>query len=89
MSERSYQLIEPFDVDNGELDHLSHASCFVLGVEWAEFRRRLLTGNGFVTLCHEGNAVRLSDMALRHNRFAEWSNFSPGWAKIIVGGNRS
>ena len=37
----NYGIIEPFDIDAGELDGLSPQQCFVLGVEWSTVRDAL------------------------------------------------
>jgi len=84
-----YTLVEPFDIDDGSLNSLSKQECFVLGVEWASIRARLLAGERFVDLCHESNAQRIEKMAERHGRYVEHHPCGDGWSRIFVGTKRS
>ena len=88
MSEsENWHLVEPADVDHGELDGLSPQTCFILGAEWEAFSQRLTSGNPFKAIIHAENTKRLVAMAERHNRFVEdRPNHAPGWAVIWVGG---
>lgn len=75
-------LVEPFDVDNGQLDGLTAAECFTLGVEWQMFRAKLDEDGSFVDQVHTANADRLMAMARRrgkqvtrhwlHDDYADW-----------------
>jgi len=84
-----YQLAEPFDIDGGSLDGLSNQQCFALGVEWATFRNRILSGEQFTHPCLSANATRVSMLAERHGRFVEHHVHSEGWSLIFVGADRS
>jgi hypothetical protein len=64
----NYGLVEPFDIDRGELDGLTPQECFTLGVEWEMFRARLESGEAFVTQVHTANAQRLLAMCRRKGR---------------------
>jgi hypothetical protein len=86
MSQTSFGLVEPFDVDDGSLASVSPAECFALGVEWQTFRQRLATGARFTELCLANNAVRLVAMAERQGRYVEHHQACEGWASVTVGG---
>jgi hypothetical protein len=80
-----HKLVGSFDIDDGSLDSLGRAECFVLGVEWAMFQARILAGERFITACHSSNAPRLSALAERHGRFVEHHVQQDGWSQIFVG----
>jgi hypothetical protein len=82
-----FKLVEPCEIDGDALDGLTPQHCFVLGVEWEAFYRKLRSGKPFVDLVHQRNAIRLVRMAERRRRFVEHSPHpTPGWTKIVVGG---
>ena len=83
-----FEIVEPFDTDNGELDGLSGRTCFCLGVEWCTFYCSLKSGKPFTTLVLEPNASRLVALAERHNRFVEHHKQCAGWVRITVGTTR-
>jgi hypothetical protein len=81
-----FELVEPFETDDGSLDGINAGECFALGVEWEQFRQRLKNGKPFTTLCLANNAIRLSAMAERHRRYVEYRPATTaGWAQITVG----
>lgn len=81
-----FNLVEPFQTENGELDGIDAELAFALGVEWALFRERLKSGRPFTDFILPPNAARLGDMAQRHGRFAECHRVDDYWSKIVVGG---
>ena len=82
----NYNLIEPFDIDDGSLNGVSGKEAFALGVEWLMFRRRLQSGEPFKVLCLANNAARLVKMAERYNRFVEDRRTGcDGWREVWVG----
>lgn len=81
-----YELVEPFDIDNGELDEVDSPMAFCLGVEWGMFRACLNGGKPFTTLCLSLNTARLTALCERNGRFVETHNECEGWDVIIVGG---
>jgi len=87
-SEAIWGLVEPFDTDRGELEGIPPRECFALGVEWQIFRLRLRMGNPFTTLVLANNAIRLTKLAERSQRFVESRPASDGWAELTVGGYR-
>src|SRR5579859_3082891 len=66
-----FQLVEPFDIDDGSLHQCSPEYAFCLGVEWLLFRQQLSTGKPFKTVCLSGNVRRFVALAERHRRFVE------------------
>jgi hypothetical protein len=78
-----HTLVEPFEIDNGELDGLRAQECFALGVEWAMFRDRLRTGRPFTLLVLANNAERLTKLAERSRRYVENRPASDGWAERV------
>ncbi len=82
----SFQIIQPFDVDDGSLSGLTQQEVFALGVEWAMFWERLKQGAPFRELCLANNAQRLEKLAARMGRFSECRGTSAqGWAEVWVG----
>lgn len=84
----NFDLCEPFDIDNGELDGLTPQECFVLGVEWCQFWKLLDDGTAFELTVHERNASRLQALAVRHKRdcSVHWIHEDhAGWRLIRVG----
>jgi len=82
--DEEYALVEPFPSDDLQ---------FALGVEWAAFRQKLLTGepfSGFVTTVGLPGLVAMCE---RHNRFCEsylWPDpqLKGDWSMLIVGGEK-
>lgn len=84
-----FGLVEPFDIDNGELDGIAPGECFCLGIEFAMFRQRIQSGQVFTELVLANNAARICAMAERHGRFNEWRpSETAGWATVTVGSPR-
>jgi hypothetical protein len=81
----SHGLVEPFDIDDGELQNFAPQMCFALGVEWQMFRERLAEGKAFTELFLAPNATRLTKMAERAQRFVEARPELEGWVLITVG----
>src|SRR5438552_1591297 len=49
----NYELVEPFDIDDGSLEGIAAKEAFTLGVEWLMFRRRLQSGQPFKVFCFQ------------------------------------
>jgi hypothetical protein len=81
----TFRLIEPFDIDDDELEGTSAQECFSMGVEWQMFREKLSDGQAFACLVTFGNAQRLMELAKRNNRFAESVPIDDYWTQITVG----
>lgn len=81
-----FGLVEPFEIDNGELSGIAPEYAFSLGVEWAMFRAKLLSGGRFTMLCLPENRERFVRMAERHRRFVEdRPTACVDWFQIWVG----
>lgn len=80
-----YELVEPFDIDNGELRGVSAEKAFCLGVEFYMFRQRLVDEDRFHDYVCKENAKRLQRMAERHGRFVEYHRYDDQWCKMFVG----
>lgn len=55
-----YRLKYSFMVDKGELDGLTPAQCFTLGVEWQMVAQQAEQPAGFSRMINEANIVRIS-----------------------------
>lgn len=88
MSEANFELFEPFDIDNGELDGLSQQECFVLGYELAQVHALLRGSCGFEKTVHAANINRVKASAARRERECKivWASddVSESWAYMIV-----
>lgn len=63
-----YGLIEPFDIDNGELDGLTPQQCFVLGYELATISKRAVDSWAFECYVHADNIYRVSNALQKRDR---------------------
>lgn len=83
-----YEPVEPFGIDDGQLDDLSPAECFTLGVEWEMVRTRLASGEGFECPLHAANRDRVAAMLDRHGRRHEvrflHDDVSEAWVWLSV-----
>ena len=84
-NEGDWGIIESFGVDNGELDGLTPAQCFTLGVEWERFYRQLLSDEPFKMLVNAHNCDRIQELVKKHARKHNFENQGYGWWEIIVG----
>ena len=79
-------LLEPFQIDDGELSGITAEEAFVLGVEWQQFRAKLAErSDSFEEMVHARNAVRIAGMVSRTGRAVRVRSDNAGWAKIAVG----
>jgi hypothetical protein len=79
-----YELCEPFDIDNGELDGIAPHVVFTLGVEWEMLRQELDTGRLVSRMIHAENLNRFKAMCARRGR--EWvaGEAVDGWISVSV-----
>lgn len=81
-----FGLVEPFGIDNGELDNFERHQCFVLGVEFAMFRQKLLENHSaFTDMVCDLAPERIVAMCERHGRCVETREKFDGWVSIWVG----
>ncbi len=88
--EDNWGLVEPFDVDNGQLDGLTLGQAFSLGVEFSMVREKLKQGKPFRTLVVDRNVERIVKMVERHGHFCEWNKIDtcPEWVALNVGNKK-
>lgn len=82
--EDAYELMEPFGIDNGELDGLRPKDIFTLGVEWEMCRHELDTGRAISRPIHVENLERFSAMCVRRGREFIASLPVDGWHHVTV-----
>ncbi len=66
-----WELVEPFDIDDGSLNGVPPELAFTLGVEWVRWWMRIRAGNPRSELCLSENAARIVKMLERHGFFCE------------------
>lgn len=79
-----FELMEPFDIDNGELDGLRPQEIFALGVEWEMLRQELDTGRMIGRMIHKENLDRFSAMCLRRGREFVAGDSDDGWISVSL-----
>lgn len=83
---QDHVLVEPFEIEDGSISHVTPEYAFALGVEWCMFRQQLLSGQPFKTLCLPENRERFVRLAERHKRFVEDRQTAcPEWSEVWVG----
>lgn len=68
MADAEYSPVEPFGVDGGELDGLTPAECFTLGVEWQMVYALADEPEAFERPVHAANRDRLAAPLDRRGR---------------------
>lgn len=69
-----FGLIDSFYVDDGELDGLSPANCFVLGCEWSKIIDTIDSDYGQLRfIVHSNNQFRIEKAIEKRNRKYEWT----------------
>lgn len=84
MSDQSYNLIEPFDIDEGELEGVRPVEAFTLGVEWQMVRDQLEAGENFNRPIHTANASRIKRMCIRRGVLFTVAPSVEGWSDLTV-----
>lgn len=83
--DREYSLLEPFYIDNGELEGLSPQECFVLGVEWQMVVDLADKPEGFGRPVQEANVWRISKaLQLRGRKFQFKHSGCGNWVELVV-----
>lgn len=83
MNDDNFDLVESFDVDNGELDGLTQQLCFVLGIEWEMVRQEIKSGQSFERPIHSENLERIKSMCKRYGVSFEIAHHDD-WPSLIV-----
>lgn len=80
-----FRCIDPFDIDNGELNEISPQMIFTLGVEWQMFREQLLgKKRRFSMMVHLENVERLKAMCNRHKCKVFEQRENDDWTSLRV-----
>lgn len=86
--EKSFGLIRPFAIDNGELEGLSSQEIFVLGYELATIDIALAGKKGINQMVHSANMDRITFECERQKRTFRfvWNSedISEAWVQLIV-----
>lgn len=77
-----WNISEPFDIDDGQLDELTPQQCFVLGVEWQTVCAWVEEGKEGERLVHSSNISRLLRMARRRGVELGATTLGDGWSSI-------
>ncbi len=84
-NEKDYGLLEPFDIDSGELDGLTPQHVFCLGYEWRHVQEMLNAGTPFHNpILHAANANRVKRMCIRRGRKFKVEATADTWCSISV-----
>ena len=81
-----FELMEPFDIDHGELDGIDARTVFCLGYEFCQVRNELDAGRGFSRPLHFENRGRIERMCLRRGRTYLFGDEADGWVPLTVEG---
>jgi hypothetical protein len=82
--EQEYSIVEPFFIDNGELDGISPQEVFCLGVEWQMVAAQEESDEAFERLLHEANATRIKRLLIRRGRKFKVTPNGPEWCMLSV-----
>ena len=88
MCDAEFSFARKFDIDCGELNHLSVQQCFVLGYELAQIDSLIRSRCGFEKPVHVDNRDRIEAELKRHGKEYkfEWSgdDKSESWVYLSV-----
>jgi hypothetical protein len=88
MAMAEYEQVEPFGIDNGQLNGLALHEAFVLGVEWQMVAQQAAATEGFERPIHAANRDRLEALLTRHERRYSLHNLhddvSENWLWLTV-----
>ncbi len=79
-----YQFMEPFDIDDGQLEGLRLIDAFTLGVEWQMVFAALESGESFSRPIHRRNVERIQRMCIRRRRPFRVLPENDEWATLVV-----
>ena len=81
---QEYSMLEPFFIDESELDGVSPENAFVLGVEWQMVFDQMQTGEAFERPVHGLNRSRIMRLLVRNGRMYHISKAKDGWCNLCV-----
>jgi hypothetical protein len=84
MSNAEFTIVEPFDIDNGELDGISPQNIFCMGYEFCQVRDMLVSGETISKPVHSDNASRIKRMCIRQRRLVKIDTMRDGWSWMEV-----
>ena len=84
-----FSLQDSFYVDDGELDGLDRANCFVLGCEWNHIIKTIeQDSNELNFIVHSNNKFRIEKAIEKRNRKYKWTwptgDISENWMYLKV-----
>ena len=75
-----YQMFEPFEIDNGELDGLDNQMCFCLGAEYVQWLERFRSNQDkWDVYVIKENAERVANMGRRFNYEVVLETYDDEW----------
>jgi hypothetical protein len=80
----TFNIMEPFDIDRGELDGLRPQECFVLGVEWQMIAMLADKGKEFKKLMHPKNQARIEALLNRRGLEYRIEILNENWLQLNV-----
>lgn len=84
MDADKYRLVDPFDIDNGELNGLTPQEVFALGYEYGVIREKIESREPFEMQFHSDNYDRIKSLCKRR----EWLNWElylhDDWPLLVV-----
>lgn len=79
-------LMDPFNIDSGELVGLTPQQAFTLGVEWQLLRTEAAAKEApFTAIIHRENVARCLAMLRCQQRAAKWRQIDGVWAELSIG----
>lgn len=82
---QEFELMEPFDIDNGELDGIDLRTVFCLGYECCQLHELLDTGRAFRKTVHIESIKRVTNMCQRRGReFSIDTDIGSEWFSLSV-----
>jgi hypothetical protein len=86
-SQQEYGLVEPFDIDNGELDGVRPQQAFVLGYEICQLHNLLDGGPSPISRpVHAENESRIKRLCIRRRRKCRLAPNGPEWLWLEIAG---
>ena len=84
----TYEFVEPFDIDDGQLDYLTPAKAFTLGVEWEMVRAETQAGADVERTVHTDNRSRIAALLSRHGYHQRWQE-GDDWSSVTASQDRA